>query len=65
MSFSETNIFVPIISRNKYGDKIYECPICPGDSGSLLIITHYYLCPNKGKTPVERKKKINLKFNII
>jgi hypothetical protein len=61
MSFSETNTFVPIISKNECGDKIYECPICPANSGSLLIITHYYRCPNQGKTPVERKKKINLK----
>lgn len=69
MSFSETNLilhhvkntFVPIILKNSYGDKIYECPICPGDSGNLLIITHDYDCPNRYKKPVERKKKINLK----
>jgi len=61
MSVPEKNTFVPIILKNDYGDKIYECSICPGNSGNLLIITHFYDCPNKYKKPVERKKKICLK----
>ena len=49
------------ISTSKYGDKIYICPSCKSESGSsapnnpsdLDLHIHYYLCPNKGKYPLE------------
>jgi hypothetical protein len=45
--------FVPIIKKNEFGDKIYECPVCHFTSGKILIIQHYLSCTNKYKNPKE------------
>ena len=49
---TEGQTFKPIIILNKFG-KIYKCPKCHGDSGSLLIISHNFNCTNKYMTPQE------------
>lgn len=38
-----------VISR--YGHCVIKCPICLGESGILLKITHSLNCPNKNKRP--------------
>jgi hypothetical protein len=45
--------FVPIITTDKFGNKIYECPACHSRSGDLLVITHNFDCENKGKDTKE------------
>ena len=42
-------LFKPNWLKNNYGDYIIQCPICSNESGSALIISHTYECPNKLK----------------
>ncbi len=53
--------FVVEVLRNNRGEKIYKCPICntvtgtssPANPNDTTLFSHTFVCPNKGKIPVE------------
>ena len=47
---TESKQYITIVLNNP---KRYQCPICKSTSGTSLIVTHNFGCPNKNKTPIE------------
>lgn len=53
--------FKVIVLTNKYGDKIYQCPVCESQSGTAAVqypqnpdyFHHSFECINKNKYPLE------------
>jgi hypothetical protein len=53
--------FKVIVLTNKYGEKIYQCPVCESQSGTAAVkypqnpdfFYHKYDCINKNKYPLE------------
>lgn len=48
----EGGIFKPSIIKDKYGNMIYQCPVCKSKSGTSLEIYHTYNCENRYKKVV-------------
>jgi hypothetical protein len=59
------NSFTPIVLNNAEGKKIYKCPSCGSQTGTLVpqdpvkyasMFQHKFNCENKGKIPKEEPK---------